>query len=284
MIRPYTVDRCGSVVPMEKARYQDDPEPRGLIWIFEPPAMNATYFMGVDATKGIPGWHRSLRTVDDEKTDNGVIEVIRKGNQDKGIPDQQVAEYAAPIDPEDLADVANALGRMYAGRNDDGQCMANIEVWPGPGWMTAKKMIHQYGYTNIWIPRYVNTLAPQSARNVIGWQSNQRTMRDLWIRGQKHISLKRLLIRSPWLVEEFTDCETDPVRMTAKATFGHHDDRAIAILLAIYAAHDWNSEMAIETEKRDVSEGPVASWQASDISADDLESAWEERFSELMES
>jgi hypothetical protein len=279
LIQLFTVPKCGQIKIVLKD--QLDADPRGIVWMYEPPTRNANYTMGVDATKGIPNWDRKLRTQDDDKVDNGAIEIIRVGDGFK-IPDSQVCEYAGPDDPEDLADIANALGRLYAGRSDDDQCLANIEVWPGPGWMTAKKMIHQYGYTNIWIPRYVNTLQPQSARNVIGWQSNQRTMRDLWIRGTKHIASGLLKVHSPSLVEEFTDCETDPVKMTAKATFGHHDDRAIAILLAIYAAHDWNSSM-VETQKTEAVVGTLPNWQASDISAEDLAGAWEERFSELLE-
>jgi len=249
----FTVPKCGKIEVIPKD--QLDADPRGIVWMYEPPTRNANYCMGVDATKGIPNWDRRLRTQDDDRVDNGAIEIIRIGDGFK-IPDAQVCEYAGPVDPEDLADVANALGRLYAGRSDDDQCMANIEVWPGPGWMTTKKMIHQYGYTNIWIPRYVNTL--------------------------QHIARGLLKVYSPSLVEEFTDCETDPVKMTAKATFGHHDDRAIAILLAIYAAHDWTSGM-IETEKIAAVPGSVPDWQRSDISAEGLMDAWSERFSELLE-
>ena len=278
MVDLFTVPKCGQIRVIPKSHL--DTDPRGVVWMYEPPTRNANYVMGVDATKGIPNWDRRLRTQNDDRTDNGAIEIIRVGME--GQPDRQVCEYAGPVDPEDLADIANALGRLYAGRNDDDQCLANIEVWPGPGWITAKKMIHQYGYTNMWIPRYVNTLQPQSARNVIGWQSNQRTMRDLWIKGTKHIASGLLTVHSPDLVDEFVDCETDPVKMTAKATFGHHDDRAIAMLLAVYAAHDWSSGM-VETEKVEAVQGTVPEWQCSDISAEHLHEAWADRFSELLE-
>jgi len=272
----------GHIARFQKMRKEEvaDGDPRGVVWIFEPPRPGATYVMGVDATKGIPGWHRQLRTNDDGKTDNGAIEVLRVGKE--GQPDVQVAEYAAPVDPEDLADVCNALGRLYAGRSDDGQCLANVEVWPGPGWMTVKKLIHVHGYTNIWVPKFINTLQPQGPRNVIGWQSNVRSMRDLWIKGTRHLSLGGFIPHSPWLVEEFTDCEVDRVKMTAKASFGTHDDRAIACLLAIWAAHDWSFGV-IETTREDVRDRPEPNWQASDISADRLWDQWEERFSEICE-
>jgi|SRR5689334_6002308 len=279
MVTTYTIPRCGRIEVIPKD--QLDADARGIVWMYEPPMRNANYVMGVDATKGIPNWDRRLRTQDDDRVDNGAIEIIKVGDGAR-IPDVQVCEYAAPIDPEDLADVANALGRLYAGRNDDDQCLANIEVWPGPGWITAKRMVHQFGYTNIWIPRYVNTLQPQAARNVIGWQSNQRTMRDLWIKGTKHIASGLLTVYSPHLVDEFTDCETDPVKMTAKASFGHHDDRAIAILLAIYGAHDW-SDAFVETQSIEAVPGTLPNWQASDISAEALQEAWEEKFSSLLD-
>ena len=114
-----------------------DGDPRGIIWLYEPPSPRARYVMGVDASQGRTGWSRYNRTEDDSEIDNGAIEVIRLGTGEPGhpgfTPDVQVAEYAAPIDPYDLATVANTMGRLYGGRNEDGQALAIIEVYPGPG-------------------------------------------------------------------------------------------------------------------------------------------------------
>src|SRR5262245_12722392 len=96
-----------------------DLDPRGIVWIYEPPITRAKYVMGVDPTFGKPQWNRFNRTEDDHVVDNGAIEIIRVGRGEPGKegfrPDVQVCEYAAPVDPYDLAAIANALGRLYAG-------------------------------------------------------------------------------------------------------------------------------------------------------------------------
>ncbi len=277
---PYHIPRCGNISPLND--HEIDWDPRGILWTWEDPKPNAYYVMGVDPTRGIVGWDRTLRKEDDAKTDNGAIQVIRIGKNER--PDVQVAEYAAPIDAEDLGDVANAIGRMYGGDNEDGQALAIIEVWPGPGEPTQRRMISHYGYTHLYVPiRFANTLTPESGRNTVGWVSNQRSRRDLWIRGMKHVVQRKIRINSPWLVEEMADCQADDwmVTETARAKYGKHDDRVVALLMAIYAAHDWSWEY--ETEKVEVHPGTGSNWQASDIGVEDLMTAWEDRFSELSE-
>lgn len=257
-----------------------DGDPRGLVWIYEPPQPKAAYVMGIDPTVGITSWDRSLRTEDDFKTDNGAIEIIRLGRN--GKPDVQVAEYAAPIDPEDLADVANALGRLYAGSDEDEQCLCIIEVYPGPGLLTLRKMINDYGYTRHFVWKYLDSLQTKPT-NSLGWQASPKSVRDLWIRGSRHINRGDLLLRSDALTEEMTDCEQDPVKMTAKAVFGRHDDRVRAVLLCLWAAHDWSMQVEMDTRPAVELGAPAAPWQASDMSYDRLLAAWEERFSALSE-
>jgi hypothetical protein len=255
-----------------------DHDPRGILWMYEPPNPRAQYVMGIDPTVGITGWHRNLRTEDDVRVDNGAIEVVRVGQD--GRPDVQVAEYAAPIDPEDLADVANALGRLYAGSDENEQCLCIIEVYPGPGLLTLRKMINQYGYTHHFIWKYLDTLTSKPT-NALGWTASPKTVRDLWIRGSRHINRGQLQVRSEAFIEEMQDCEQDPLKMTAKATYGRHDDRIRAMLMAIWAAHDWSAQVETESQSH-VELGVVsAPWQASDISADQMYAAWEDRFAEI---
>jgi hypothetical protein len=153
--RPYTISPGGRVYPIPVADLEyDNPlqDPRGIIWLWEPPHSRANYVMGVDPTFGITGWDRAFRTQDDKRVHNGAIELIRVGNGLPGMddfsPDVQVGEYAAPIDPEDLADVANLLGRLYSGRDEDGQSLSIVEVHPGPGLVTQRRLINTHGYTN----------------------------------------------------------------------------------------------------------------------------------------
>ena len=261
----------------------DDGDPRGLVWLYEPPSPRATYVMGIDPTQGRTGWNRYSRGEDDTNTDNGAIEVIRVGTGEPGSlkfkPDTQVAEYAAPIDPYDLAKVANALGRMYGGNDEDGQALCITEVYPGPGGPTQRTMMETYGYTHMYRWQYLDTGMPaERSKFDFGWYSTKQSMQHLWTKGLRYIHHKRLVFKSPYLVEEFADCEMDLVRMRGEAARGH-DDRVMACLLAIWAAHNWSFE--IEPVTSHVEQGPVVEWQSTDISQERMLTAWEERWSEL---
>lgn len=255
-----------------------DSDPRGVVWMYEPPETRATYVMGIDPTVGITNWDRALRTQDDFKTDNGAIEILRVGRH--GQPDVQVCEYAAPIDPEDLADVANALGRLYCGQDENEQCLCIIEVYPGPGLLTLRKMINQYGYTNMFIWKYLDSYTTKPT-NSLGWTASPKSVRDLWIRGSRHINRGGVRIYSEHFCAEMVDAEQDPIKMTAKAAYGAHDDRLRALLMAIWAAHDWSAQIETESASRVEAGVPAAHWQASDMSTERMYEAWEERFSEI---
>jgi hypothetical protein len=195
-------------------------------------------------------------------------------------PDVQVCEYAAPIDPEELADVANVLGRLYAGRDEQGQCLNIIEVYPGPGLLTQRKMINALGYTNMFVWKYLDSMSVKLTTS-LGWQSSPKSVRDLWIRGTRHISLDKIRILSPYLAEELAHCEADELKMTAKASSGKHDDRVRAFLMAIWAAHDWSYQ--IDDRPAEVTTYKQPDWQRSDISAAKMYEAWDEIFSRLQD-
>jgi len=253
-------------------------DPRGLVHVWEPPMAHATYVISCDPSYGIAGWSRELRTEDDEKTDNCAIEVIRCGNGKR--PDVQVAEYAAPIDAEDAAGVVNFLGRMYAGREEDGQALAIVEVQPGPGLLTQRELINRFGYTNLFLWQHLDRMALTQTQ-AYGWYSSRQSRQMLWIRGTRHINQRKLIINSPWLVEEMTDCVLDNfLSFTARAQWGAHDDRMVATLLAIWAANEWNFENAPE-EAASPSVPDAPDYQATDVSYEDTVAAWNERFAAL---
>lgn len=260
-----------------------DYDGRGGCILFEPPDPRGNYVMGIDAAQGRTGWNRFSRSDDDTEIDNSAIEVIRVGQGELGTPgfrpDRQVAEFAGPIDPFDLAKVANALGRIYGGRNEDGQAGCIIEVYPGPGGPTQRTMMEQYGYTNMYQWQYLDTGLPSDRSKFdYGWYSTKQSMQHLWTRGLRLIHRKQLVFKSQFLVEEFADCEMDNVKLRGAAARGH-DDRVMACLLAIWMGHNWT--FSIETTQSRVEQGPVVEWQATDISTDRLVDAWEERWAEL---
>ncbi len=258
-----------------------DGDPRGIVWLYEPPNPRARYVVGVDSAQGRTGWSRFNRIGED--TDNGAIVVIRLGQGEPGSPnfkpDYQVAEYAAPIDPYDLAKVANCLGRMYGGNDEDGQALCIIEVYPGPGGPTQRTMMETYGYTRMYRWAYLDTGLPsERSKFDFGWYSTKQSMQHLWTRGLRLIHRKQLVFKSEALVEEFADCEMDLVRLRGAAARGH-DDRATACLLALWAGHNWSFN--IEPVVSRVEQGPTVEWQSSDISTERMADAYNERWEEL---
>lgn len=270
------------MIPQIKiGRYHIDPtevaddDPRGVCYIWEPPRATANYVVSCDPSYGLAGWHRSLRTEEDEKTDNCAIQVVRVGK-----PDIQVAEYAAPIDAEDAAAVVNFLGRMYGGANEDGQAHVIIEIHPGPGLLTQRELINTFGYSNLFVWQYLDSMAVKQTQSY-GWQSSRQSRQMLWIRGTRHINKGGIILHSPWLVEEMTDLVLDNfLSFTARAQWGSHDDRVVALLMAVWAANEWSFDNAPEEAAKPEVMGR-ADYQACDVSYDDMMNDWNERFASL---
>ena len=257
----------------------DDTDARGILWIWEPPRPSSTYVLGCDPSYGIAGWNRSLRTENDEETDNCAIQVIRKGNTRQ--PDVQVAEFAAPIDAEDAAAHVNFIGRMYAGASEEEQAHAIIEVHPGPGLLTMQELVNHYGYTNLYVWKHLDQLQVKPTLSY-GWYSSRQSRQALWIRSTRHITKnKGITLNSPWLIEEMTDCQPDSfLSFTARAAYGRHDDRVVALFLSIWAAREWDwDNPPEEAEKPTVTNAP--DYQASDISYEDMVDEWNTRFASL---
>lgn len=270
---------------------------RGYLWLFEAPINTATYVIGVDPAFGLVGWDRTMK-MDDQAKDNSAIEVFRLGSRKEIVKDKetgktkevtiptdyQVAEFAAPVDFEATAAVVNALGRLYHGRGSMGVAHTIIEVYPGNGWMVEKTLISKYGYLNFYQPKYINTLMPQAAGKGIGWSANNKSVRDLWILGVRHIGNRGVVLRSPWLISEMET--TDPIKFmqyTTEAESGFHDDRLRAMMLCMWAAHDFSAQVKVETHTTIEKGAKKPNWQASDISSDRLSDEWNRRFKEIGE-
>lgn len=266
-----------AIVPLPSDELDNDP--RGILYVWEPPRPTATYVIAIDPTVGKTGWSRWLRTDDDLSIDNAAIEIIRKGLP--GGQDVQVAEFAAPIDAIELAPIANALGRLYAGANEEGQAYMIGDV-VGPGAVTLRELIDRFGYTNHFLWRYYAAGASSTVprKQVLWWQSSRSANRDLWMRGLHHIHKLGIRIHSPHLVEEMSDCMADSFDLIGEARYGRHDDRIKCLLYGIWALHDWAlGEEPIERVAVEVA-NPV-NWQATDLTAEECEYEWDERMEQL---
>lgn len=265
-----SVTNAGEIQRMDVSEYDNDP--RGILWVWRPPTKFHKYVMGIDPTGGRTNWSRFNRTRDDAKVDNGCIEVVQLGRRKGGHnePDQQVAEFAAPVDPYDLAYIANIVGRIYAGVDED-QCGCIVEV-TGVGAGTFRQLL-ELGYTNQfrW-EKYASTTVNQTQQ--MGWIATNSTNKDLWIKASRHINLRNAIIRSPWLVEEYADCRMDTAKEYASNP-GGHDDRVRAFNLALWMANGWS--LNIERTEEDVREtsNEPPSWQASDCTWEEIQEGWD---------
>ena len=267
----FTIGKAGRMQKMEPKEFDGDP--RGVIWIWEPPIPSATYVLGCDPAVGRTGWNRYLRTREDAKTDNGAIEIVKVGKW--GAKDIQVAEFAAPVDAFDLGYIVNLMGRLYAGADED-QCKCIIEVFPGPGAGTLQQCL-ELGYTNHFKWEYYGD-TPATPTRAMGWHASPRTNRDLWAKASRHIHLDNVLIRSPWLVEEYADCRMNVLKEYAENPSGH-DDRVRAMNLALWIANSWSMNVSRTEEK--VATAEIVEWQSSDMSMDEIHASWDAVFDNI---
>jgi hypothetical protein len=278
---------------------------RGLLMCWEPPSPNATYVLGCDPTVGVLGWTRATRTDEDYKHDNAAIEVFRVGGwrtiseevteDGKKIqiqrriksPDVQVAEWAGPIDSQDLAYIANFIGRLFCGAHEDSQALAIIEVQPGPGWLTQREMHDRFGYSNFYYFLKEGQNMIQRNTGHAGWYSNYQNRRDLWTRSGGHLKRRNAILRSKWLVEEMVACTPDNfLAMTGRAArlgkSGLNDDRVVATMLALWAANEWQIGQDA-SEPAPIVDTSAPDYQLSAMSYEDMLAAWDDRLAELQD-
>jgi hypothetical protein len=249
-------------------------DPRGVVWMFEPPMPDAHYVIGCDPTVGITGWNRSMRTKEDHKVDNAAIEVFRIGavprivmKGDKPeidsftkkpkiiMADKQVCEFAAPVDAVETARILCLLGRIYKGDAEE-YCELIYEAYPGPGVLTTQELL-RLGYSNLWHWEYIDSEAEETNR--IGWRSSRESQKLLWYRARRHLMEKRFQFESPWLIKEYATAETNIDTQRAKAATGFHDDRFQAANMAFWAAHKWTYDP--ERSPQPVTSSPDINWQ-----------------------
>ena len=269
-----------------------DRDPRGLFLMWEPPDPNCKYILGMDPTEGITGWNRGTRVEGDHKTDNGAIEIFKidgtyeklyKDENGAKVPDidpvtrrqrrlyrdVQVGEFAAPCDAVEIARVANILGRVYAGSEED-QCQLIWEAWPGPGILCTQELI-RLGYGNLWHWEYIDSEAEETGR--LGWRSTRESQKLLWYRSRRHLMNRQALIQSSYLLAEYSNAEIDLDKMRARAAYGYHDDRFQAANMCFWAGHKWCYD--VERTDEEVTTTPFVDYQRVAPGLDDYVS-WEE--------
>lgn len=208
-----------------------------IIW--EKNRAGFTYIVGGDASHGLDGG------------DSSALEVVRVGN--KWEPDEQVAEWHGNLNPSDLSIPAWLMGHMYTDKIDGRPAKMAIESNPGsPGNVCTTDLMRR-GYPNFYI--YKRPLRTQGTgwSNEIGWWTTNATRPMLTHGGVAAIAKGDLLVNSPYVVEEmgsFVKTVSDRGVFKLEHADGYHDDRLMALFIAYYVAHEFDTRSIADDRRR----------------------------------
>ena len=243
-----------------------------LVWERKHPG--ATYVLGVDASHGIEGG------------DSAAIEVLRVGTRFR--PDEQVAEFCGKVSPLVLADMAEVAGRVFSDYEGFPGQLA-IEVNPGsPGIVTQTELLRR-GYPNFY--RWKRPLRADGRVSMeVGWWTTPATRPLLTERGVESLIKDTIWINSTQFVSELDtfvntglDRERGVNRKFLEAAPGYHDDRIMALFIALEVAHAddlvsmVDERMKLYEQRVKEPEEPRQFNEIIDRSWDDLVAEWEEK-------
>jgi hypothetical protein len=251
----------------------DDPGPRDVLQVWEPPRKGFLYVVSADISSGL-------------ELDNSVLDVTRVGTTRE--PDEQVAQFVTnTIDETDLAYVIDAVGRFYTGRDQQAALVA-IEC-NGMGLSTQNELTKHIGYTNLYIWQYLDATEGHEFTNRYGWYTNQRT-RPLILQRYVH-AIKTVdpatgypdyRINSPWTLHEMSDFQSPGPLWLAEAVDGAHDDCIMAGAIGVFVSRSlqYNQRESVHDTRRRVNAEVVradrigelrqsaVTFQSTDASAD----------------
>lgn len=214
-----------------------------LVW--EAPRKGFLYVISVDVSNGIG-------------LDSSVIDVTRVGTVRE--PDEQVAQFVTKwVEPDDLAQFIEPIGRLYTGR-DQLPAVVAIEC-NGLGIGTQAQLQKRLGYPNLFIWQTLDARdIGKSFTQRIGWWTTPRS-RPI-ILGRYYHAVKTVdpitglpdyRINSPHTIRELqTFISPGPLWM-AEAAEGAHDDCIMAGAIGVHIAQemqDMGRETVHDTRKR----------------------------------
>lgn len=202
----------------------------------------------------------------------------------------QVAEYAAPIPPEDLALYAAALGRLYSGDSAYEEALMIVES-NNHGPVTINEVQNTFGYANLYFTTDISTGLAKPLKR-IGWNSGPTTVPVLHARSRRIVVKGDALIRSRWMVQELADAVEISVMTPAgpRTRFhvppgaGRHDDRMSAAFFALWALFGWNEVDDLTSASSDTRNPPAAlpEYAARAVTAGTQQEKWNEAIGEIV--
>lgn len=243
---------------MSQQNLNDDPGPRDILQVWEPPRKGFLYVVSADISSGL-------------ELDNTVVEVTRVGTTRE--PDEQVAQFVTnTIDETDIASVIDAIGRLYVGR-DSQPAMVAIEC-NGMGIATQSHLIKAIGYTNLYIWQYLDAVEGHEFTTRYGWWTTPRT-RPLIL--QRYVHAIRTVdpatgyadyrVNSPWTLHEMSDFQSPGPLWLAEAVDGAHDDCIMAGAIGVFVATtlQYNQRETVHDTRRRVNAEVVRAQRVGDL-------------------
>lgn len=231
---------------------------RLLLW--ELPKPGKFYVVSVDASHGL-----------DE--DNAAIEVVKVG--DRREMDEQVAEWTGNLSPGDLAVVAGVVGRIYRDKAADLDALMAVECNPGSPGITTQLVLQQMGYNNFYMWRRPHA-ASGGESTIYGWWTTTATRPLLINTLMEYLGKEQVVVNSPELIAEmgsFVKVRKPSGSMHWAAFDGYHDDRLLALGIALYIAHEQDvvnfadERRRMEEKKRKLGESIEKPRQIRDLAA-----------------
>jgi hypothetical protein len=186
----------------------------GRLYLWEPPKEGETYYIGVDVAHGVPGG------------DFSVVQVLKIGHRLE--PDEQVAEWRGWINPGPFAYIVCALGYWY------NEAQVAIEC-NDVGMATNSEVMRVIQYENLYRWKHYDKIK-NFMTDFFGWFTSSKT-RDLIIaKFREYMDQTMIRLRSEWLIDECLDFSSvEGSRFEGQAT---NDDRVMAMMIALFCAHD----------------------------------------------
>lgn len=203
----------------------------GRLCIFKQPRFNGEYVMGVDVSEGVEVSDEGGKST----PDNSCIQVLDRGDScnPAGSKLEQVAEWTGIIEPSEIPQVIKVLHDMYGrppvlvesnghGNTTIAFCMRlDINLMQKPDVAEQPKMDVKVSYGAAKVREY-------------GWKTTLKSRPVMLDYTKEMFNQGFLAINSPFLLEEMYSFGFDKIGKM-KAEKGKHDDRVLALAVAVMA-------------------------------------------------
>lgn len=193
-----------------------------LLIVYEWPKPGETYQIGADVAGGV-------------YEDSSVCQVIRIGRGT--TPDKQVASWGSnSINPIDFGHILNRVGRFY----NEAQIAVEINRYD----TALGTLMDRCNYPNIYArPSAVKNFPTPSQ---FGWNTNVKSKPRLWVTLKKWLESENFIVTDRETAEQMKTFRPDPDdKKRLKRAYSFHDDYVMAIMIALYTAHEgeWDDMM-----------------------------------------